>query len=172
MTKWKGILPSSEYQLIKFSGIGKSTASAISVFAFNSPAIFIETNIRRVFLHFFFQGSNRVRDTEILKLIEKTLDVSNVRHWYYALMDYGAMLKKTDASLNKKSAHYQKQTPFHGSNRQIRGKILKKLVEKPGLSEQEIVVHVGSQPEQISNNLKLLTGEGFLKKRGKRYSIA
>ena len=79
---------------MKLPGIGKATASAIAAFAFNEPSVFIETNIRRVFIHFFFGDRENVHDAEILPLIAKTVDKSDPRQWYYALMDYGAMLKK------------------------------------------------------------------------------
>ena len=52
------------------------------------------------------------------------------REWYYALMDYGVMLKKTFPNPNRKSKHYTKQSKFEGSNRQIRGAIIKKLIVK------------------------------------------
>jgi A/G-specific adenine glycosylase len=43
-------------------------------------------------------------------------------------MDYGVMLKKSHPDLNKRSAHYRKQAPFKGSNREIRGNLLKILI--------------------------------------------
>jgi A/G-specific adenine glycosylase len=172
VTKFGSILPSSEEELIKFPGIGRYTAAAIVAFAYNKPSVLIETNIRTVYIYFFFQKKNYVKDTEIIPLIDKTRDRKNPREWYYALMDYGVMLKKMHSNLGRKSAHYQRQNPFRGSNRQIRGMILKALVEKPGLSEKEIILQIGSQPEKISNNLKILEGEGFLKKKRKRYTIA
>jgi len=172
VTKFGGEIPSSEEAMIKLPGIGRYTSAAILAFAYNKPLVLIETNIRTVFIYFFFRKKNCVKDTEIIPLIEKTIDRKNPREWYYALMDYGMMLKKVHSNLSRKSAHYQRQTPFRGSNRQIRGMILKALVEKPGLSEEEIILQIGSQPGKISNNLKILEGEGFLKKKRKRYTIA
>ena len=172
MTKFGSRLPSSEEELIKFPGIGKYTAAAIITFAYNKPSVLIETNIRTVYIYFFFQKKNYVKDTEIIPLIVKTLDRKNPRKWYYALMDYGAMLKKTHSNLSRKSAHYQRQTPFYGSNRQIRGMILRLLVEKPGLSQREITMQLGSQPEKIEKNLQELRAEGFLKETRKRYTIS
>ena len=67
-------------------GIGRTTACAICAFAFNQAVVFIETNIRRVFIHHFFQKETGVRDTEILPLVEETLDTSNPRKWYFALI--------------------------------------------------------------------------------------
>ena len=172
VTKFGGEIPSSEEALIKLPGIGRYTSSAIITFAYNKPAVLIETNIRTVFIYFFFRNKNYVKDTEIVPLIEKTIDKKNPREWYYALMDYGVMLKKVHSNLSMKSAHYQRQSPFHGSNRQIRGMILKLLVEKPGLSQKEIIMKIGSQPEMIQRNLKELQDEGFLKSMRRRYTIA
>ncbi len=54
MEEFHGELPSSVETLMTLPGIGRATASAISAFAFHIPSVFIETNIRRVFIHGFF----------------------------------------------------------------------------------------------------------------------
>jgi len=172
MAKFHGNLPSSLDVLMSLPGIGRATASAISAFAFNEPTVFIETNIRRVFIHHFFENENSIRDTEILPFVEKTLDTSSPRKWYYALMDYGVMLKKQHRNPNRKSAHYQRQSPFEGSNRQIRGMILKVLVMKSDISEHEIVRRLKINPERVRRNLVELQKEGFIEKRGNRFNIA
>ena len=172
MQENRGRLPVNREELLKLPGIGKYTASAILTFACNQPNIFIETNIRRVFIHFFFRNRENISDTEILPLIEKTLDAGNPREWYYALMDYGAMLKKTVENPNRKSAHYKRQSPFHGSNRQLRGMIIKILIRNPGISQKELIEQIGSDPEKTKKNLALLLEEGFLKKKGRQFSIA
>lgn len=167
-----GVLPSSVDALIAFPGIGRATASAISAFAFHKPTAFIETNIRRVFIHSFFHDENNIKDTEILFFVEKTLDTSNPREWYYALMDYGVMLKKDYENPNRRSAHYQKQSPFQGSNRQIRGKILKVLTCEPYISEGEIGQKLQVCPEKLRDTLFQLQKEGFIKRRWKKIIIA
>lgn len=171
ISDFRGRLPSAEDELIKLPGIGKYTASAILAFAFNKPTAFIETNIRRVFIHFFFQRRALVRDSEILPLIEKTLDRSNPREWYYALMDFGVMLKRKTENPNKRSAHYRKQSPFQGSNRQVRGMILRLLLRKPDITESEIICELKSDPEKIKENLSVLQHEGFVWRKGKRFNV-
>jgi len=171
-TEWNGILPSSVDLLVKLPGIGHATASAIAAFAFEEPSIFIETNIRRVFIHFYFRDRDKVSDSEILPLVEKTLDRSAPRLWYYALMDYGAMLKKQSRNPNRKSAHYQKQSPFEGSNRQIRGMVLRAVLEKPSLTESALMKRLSRDPEQITAVLRDLQKEGFIQEKGKRFHIA
>ncbi|MDH4232575.1 MAG: A/G-specific adenine glycosylase, partial [Nitrospirota bacterium] len=166
MEENRGRLPVKQEELLRLPGIGRYTASAILTFAGNQPHIFIETNIRRIFIHFFFRDRETVSDAEILPLIEKTLDYGNPREWYYALMDYGAVLKKTIENPNRKSARYRRQSPFHGSNRQLRGLIIKALIRNPGISQKKLVKQIGSDPEKTEKNLSLLLKEGFLKKKG------
>ncbi|MGD9035373.1 MAG: hypothetical protein PVF10_02365, partial [Syntrophobacterales bacterium] len=172
VTEHGGVLPNSVETLQTFPGIGPATAGAICAFAFNKPTVFIETNIRRVFIHFFFPNKNDVKDTEILPLVEETLDTRSPRRWYHALMDYGAMLKKGEHNPNRRSAHYNKQAPFQGSNREIRGLILKTLLEKPDLTEGELIRSVDKSPERVRPIITQLTREGFLVRAGSRLKIS
>jgi A/G-specific adenine glycosylase len=169
--EYNGILPKSVDSLEKLSGIGKATASSIAAFAFNRPVVFIETNIRRVFIHFFFHKKKMVKDSHILPLVEKTLDRKNPRKWYFALMDYGSMLKKIVHNPNRKSAHYQKQSPFHGSNRQIRGEVLREIVNTSCISESSLAERLNLDMKKTRAVLHHLQKEGFIKKKGKQYLI-
>jgi A/G-specific adenine glycosylase len=170
-TDFKGTLPASLEQLKMLPGIGHATASAISAFAFNQPTVFIETNIRRVFIHFFFHGKQHINDIDILPFIEKTLDTRKPRAWYSALMDYGVMLKKQFPNPNQRSAHYQKQTSFQGSNRQMRGKILKTIIERHATAH-EITKALKANPAQVKNILAQLQREGFIIKKARNHYIA
>ncbi|MFZ5906639.1 MAG: A/G-specific adenine glycosylase [Nitrospirota bacterium] len=171
LEKYGGRLPELPEELARLPGVGRYTSAAISVFAFGRQAVFIETNIRRVFLHCFFHGRENVRDAEILTLIEKTMDRENPREWYYALMDFGVMLKKQAGNPNRRSAHYSLQKPFQGSNRQVRGKILKVVLEKRVVTQKELAAEIAVLPERLEPALTQLLQEGFLKKQGKRISI-
>ena len=91
-----GVIPRSVEQLQRLPGIGYATAAAVCVYAYEQPLAFIETNVRSAFIHFFFQECSRVADADLLPLVELTLDRERPRDWYYALMDYGAWLKKTE----------------------------------------------------------------------------
>jgi len=166
VAEYGGVLPNSVETLQRFPGIGPATAGAICAFAFNQPTVFIETNIRRVFIHFFFPNKNGVKDKEILPLVAGTLDTRNPRRWYHALMDYGAMLKKVEHNPNRRSAHYNRQAPFRGSNREIRGLILKTLLENAELTEGELIRAVDKSPERVRPIITQLTKEGFLVRKG------
>jgi A/G-specific adenine glycosylase len=158
-----GQLPDDPAILRRLPGIGPGTAGAIAAFAFNAPVVFIETNIRRVFIHHFFADTDGVRDAELLPLIERTLDHTNPREWYYALMDYGSHLATTIPNPNRRSHHYTRQSRFEGSDRQIRGAIVRLLLEFPVLTAQDVVNRFPSDPpERIMRILDQLTAEGFL----------
>jgi hypothetical protein len=117
--------------------VGPYTAAAIEAFAHNKPTVFIETNIRTVFIYYCFAKRRKldslVSDAEILPLVEKALTQSRMkpRDFYAALMDYGSHLKQRGIKLNTRSKHYNKQSKFEGSYRQLRGAILRALLAQP-----------------------------------------
>jgi A/G-specific adenine glycosylase len=167
-----GILPADVEMLKTFPQIGHNTASSIIAFAFNLPTFFIEVNIRRVFIYFFFPSKTSINDKDIMPLVRKTLKTTNVRNWYYALMDFGVMLKKTHPGLIKRSVHYRKQSKFRGSNRELRGKILKLLIDRKFLTEIEIVKKLTIEPKKVGIILNQLTQEGFVNRNKVGYFIA
>jgi A/G-specific adenine glycosylase len=167
---YHGELPSSPEILDELPGIGYATACSIVAFAYNIPTIFIETNIRRVFIHFFFGDKEGVDDKEIYPLVEKTIDKKNPREWYYALMDYGTMLAKTISNPNKRSKHYSVQSKFEGSDRQMRGKILKTLVEK-GALPSAVFFEWEEDDERVERSLAALKKEGFVMEEKGVYKI-
>jgi A/G-specific adenine glycosylase len=61
--------------------------------------------------------------------MEQSLERSNPKVWYRALMDYGAGLKKLTANTGCKGAHYTKQSRFENSFRRICGEIIRTLSE-------------------------------------------
>jgi A/G-specific adenine glycosylase len=161
VSNYGGQLPSCPKTLQKLPGIGKYSASAIAAIAFNQPTVFIETNIRTVYIYFFFATKNVIADHEILPIVDATLNWDNPREWYYALFDYGAMLKKRKYC-SAKSVQYKKQTPFKGSNREVRGKIIRLLLTRSPILEYEICEELREKPIQIKENLTTLQKEGFI----------
>ena len=157
-----GILPDDPALLTTFPGIGKATAGAIVVYAFNKPAVFLETNIRTVFLHFFFFGEYNITDAKILPLVDQTLDRKNPRTWYHALTDYGVWLKKKCKNPSKRSAHYQVQSPFKGSDREVRGSILAALLSEGEMPVEDLMRILTFDKEKIETILTRLQKEGFI----------
>lgn len=127
-------IPSTHAELESLPGIGRSTASAIEVYVYDRPVVFVETNIRTVFFHHFFEKSlprTKITDTQIVDLVARTLPSAHYREWYWALMDYGTYLKSQGHGRISNSAHYRAQTKFEGSVRQMRGYIIRRLTHGP-----------------------------------------
>jgi A/G-specific adenine glycosylase len=165
--EYKGRLPRDRAALESLPGVGPYTAGAIRAFAFNEPEIFIETNIRRVFIHFFFPRGKKVTDAELHRYIERMLERKNPREWYYALMDYGAMLGDgARENPNRRSAHYVRQSKFFGSDREIRGKILRMLLAGATTKQK---IPASSFPRKIVLGLEK---DGFVIQRGKYIQLA
>lgn len=160
--KYKGKLPQNPELLVSLPGIGPNTAAAICAYSFNIPVIFIETNIRRIYIHFFFPKSKKVDDKKILALVEKTLDTKNPREWYWALMDYGTHLKTQVENPNRKSKHYAKQSKFKGSDREIRGKILRMLLKENSISKTKLISELGEEKVRAEKVLETLVKDSFI----------
>jgi A/G-specific adenine glycosylase len=156
-----GKVPRTVEELEALQGIGRNTACAIAAFAYNQPVVFIETNIRSVFLHHFFPAAALVSDKEVLELIAVTLDKKNPREWYWALMDYGTFLKKLHQNPSRRSAHYKRQSPFKGSDRELRGKITRLRLERPRISEKKLIELAGIDLARAQKIVEQLKKEGL-----------
>lgn len=130
--KYGGQVPAIYSELVELPGVGDYTARAVRVFAFNEADILIETNIRTAFIHYFHSNvlqNVRISDKEILPLARKVAEGLEQRKWHWALMDYGAHLKRSGVRNNHRGAHYTKQSRFEGSFRQLRGETLRILTK-------------------------------------------
>lgn len=166
-----GVVPADPRALQMLSGIGPYTASAVAAFAYNQPTVFIETNIRAVFIHRFFPQASSVSDAEILPHVRASLYKEDPRMWYYALMDYGAELKKSVENPNRKSRHYTRQSKFVGSVRQARGAVVRALAHHPNQTYAELFTHTQTEAKLFEQGLKALLKEGLVAERDGIYTI-
>jgi len=169
LNEFDGHVPREVSRLVELPGIGQATAAAIITYAFNLPLVFIETNIRTVFIHHFFPDTTQVSDAQLVSLIDQSMDKENPREWYWAIMDYGSFLKQSVGNISKNSKHYKKQSKFEGSARQLRGSILKLLLIKErtlrDLQENTFF------DERLEAILATLERERLIKKTGVNYII-
>jgi A/G-specific adenine glycosylase len=169
VSQYDGRLPADEGLLLKLPGIGTYSAAAILAFAFNKPAVFVETNIRTLFAFFF--GNEDMNDRQIMAFVEQTVDISNPREWYYALFDYGSMLKKWLPPSEKYKVR-RSQPPFIGSDRQIRGTILKTLIGRASITDPDILRDIAADRDRVDRILGRLQQEGFIVRDGVRVKLA
>lgn len=168
VTVHKSKMPSDVMKLITLPGVGANTAGAIIAYSYNKPVVFIETNIRTVFIYHFFEGQEAVPDTAILPLVKQSLDHENPREWYWALMDYGSYLKQTKGNHGRYSKHHVKQSRFEGSRREIRGLVVKALTKQPLTKAQLARDIVDSRLEGV---LQDLVSEGLIQRYKNNYRL-
>ena len=198
-----GRLPETYEGMLALPGIGPATAAGVVAFAYQRPAVYLETNVRTVFLHHFFPDVPAVPDRELVPLIQAACpaapgaaadeiapfaapqdDADTPRAWYYALLDYGAYLKKTLPNPSRRSASYSRQSKFEGSRRQKRAHIVRMLLaardgQPAGITLDEAVAGVnemetaaGREPverELVASILADLEREGFCRSEGDRW---
>lgn len=168
-----GVFPSTAKELQRLKGVGAYTAGAVAAFAFNRPEVFIETNIRSVYLFLFYPDQEKVSDAQLMPLIQATVYHQDPRRWYYALMDYGAALKKSTANPNRQSRHYSRQSRFEGSLRQARGAIVRQLSlggNRPQALE-DLAAGAGIDLYRMQGAAESLVSEGMIMQRGNLYCI-
>ena len=176
-----GEMPSDERELVALPGIGPATAAGIRAFAFDLPATYLETNVRTVFLHELFSDAEDVPDSALLPLVRETCpkDAGNPdddpRTWYYALLDYGAHLKRTVPHPSRRSRSHVRQSRCEGSHRQKRAGVVRLLLEArqldggltpdqviDGLSQAEVAAgREMPDPREVLGILDELAAEGF-----------
>lgn len=166
--------PQSPEALEKLPGIGPYTAGAVACFAFLNKDAFLDTNIRRVYLHFFFPRRKNVSDKEILKVAKEAVFKENPREWHYALFDYGASVLK-DKKINRQSKHYAKQSKFKGSFRAFRTSIMRFLLDQPKqtatINKIQRLLKKASSPYTPKRLLASLEKDGLTKKKRNSYSL-
>jgi len=179
--KYKGEFPKDPKVLETLPGIGHYTARAVVCFAFNNQDAFLDTNIRRLYLHFFFspstssgQANKKVSDKEVLEIAQKALWKKNPREWHYALFDYGATQLK-DKTINRRSHHYHKQSKFEGSFRSFRTKVVQFLLSqsrnKASHKTLENFLKKEKSPYPPGDIIKELLKDGLVKKTSKFYFL-
>jgi A/G-specific adenine glycosylase len=143
-----GIVPKDYESLLALPGVGDYTASAILAFAYQKPALVLDTNIRRFFSR-YFDGESHPKSTVSRyekEIRAKLIPQVNGHKWAAATMEFGALIctatspKCEQCFLAKQCAwlaagkpeseHKKvKQAKFEGSDRQCRGVIVNHLRE-------------------------------------------
>jgi A/G-specific adenine glycosylase len=163
-----GHFPTTESELLVCKGIGVNTARAILCYTFNQPHVFVETNIRTVYIHHYFADSTSVPDSALLPIIERTIDESRPREFYWALMDYGTYLKQNIGNVSRSSITYKKQSTFNGSKRKVRGEVIA-LLTAGDASIGQLKKRITD--ERLQTVLEELLREGLIMYKDKRFCL-
>lgn len=193
-----GEFPRDVKRLVALPGIGPATAAGIRAFAFNLHGVYLETNVRAVVLHELFSGCDGVADRELVPVVEATCppdgDVAcggaaapspyegggeapdDPRTWYYALLDYGAYLKKTTPNPARRSKGHVRQSRFEGSRRQKRAALVRALLAAGSAPASDLIASVRAEGIELTADLaeellRELAGEGFCRREGSAWFV-
>ena len=174
--EFNGLLPESSEELLALPGIGKATAGGIMAFAYQKPSMYLETNVRTVFIHELFPGREKVSDKELEPSVRRTCSAEDPRGWYYALLDYGNYLKSTMPNPSRRSKPHTKQSKFEGSRRQKRAELVRFVLARREASFCELVAALSDfekkqgreAPEEdiVRSIVNDLVAEGFFSQEG------
>lgn len=170
-TRFAGVLPADPALLETLPGIGPATAGAVACYAYRMPAPFIETNVRAALLNAFFADADDVPDRALAPIAEAVWDRDDPREWGYALTDYGAHLKRTLPNPSRRSRHHTRQSPFEGSRRQKRARLLRAVLASPGSPAEAYAEDAGVSVGDALQLLEALAAEGFLTRSGEGWSV-
>lgn len=167
-----GTIPHTYESLLQLPGIGPYTAGAVCVFAHNAHHALVETNVRTVLFHHLYAERTHVTDDELRVIAHKVCPKKRAREWYWALMDYGAYLKGLGVRVNSKNPSYRAQSLFKGSDRYIRGAIVRLLATEGIATEQSIFLSLKEvAPTRMRTLLKRLENEGLIQHTKDGFSI-
>ncbi|HMA83531.1 MAG TPA: Fe-S cluster assembly protein HesB [Candidatus Thermoplasmatota archaeon] len=150
----------------KLPGIGLYTSKAIQIFAANADIATVDTNIRRIFIS-EFDLDESVSDKELFTIAKRCLPRGKSREWHNALMDYGALhLTSRKTGIKPKT----QQSIFQGSDRQIRGKILRLLL-KEDQSAYQLEKELNVESKRLSKILTKMLKEETVSKTKELYHV-
>ena len=142
-------------------GVGQYTKNALLSFAYDEKVLAVDSNLIRIVQRYFaIDNTNDFFKLNSQYLLEKV----NSRDINQAFMDFGSTICK---SLGPKCSicpieknckkYFSKQKnskkKFKGSNREIRGKIIKVLIEDNHIKKHKLLAKVGEDPERVKKAL-------------------
>lgn len=147
-------------------GIGPYTSRAVQIFSSNADIVTVDTNIRRILIHEFLLSEN-LSPKVLWLLAERCLPSGRSREWHNALMDYGALLMTSRKTGIRPLAI---QSRFKGSDRQIRGIVIRSLLQHPSpLSELEKITNVNTI--RLKKILNKMIQESLISAYDNQYTI-
>jgi A/G-specific adenine glycosylase len=142
-------VPSSVEELRRLPGVGQYTAAAVASFAFGEAVAVLDTNVGRVLSRAL--ANRRLLPSEARTLAAQLLPRQRAAAFNQSMLDLGAQFCRAvprcdvcplashcawheeggEDPAPLSAAVSRQQSPFEGSNRQLRGRVLKALLEGP-----------------------------------------
>jgi A/G-specific adenine glycosylase len=190
-----GRVPSDPEELIRLPGIGPYTAAAVASLAYGKPFPTVDANVRRIAARAELGAEpHAVSPRRIQEVAAEWLDRRNPAAWNQALMDLGrdvcrpvprcslCPLRGGCRFLEGRRSPVSprpRQQPFHGSFRQVRGRVVELLRERPSTlgslsrAAGEPIVRVAEAVAALDAEGLVQAGPGALRGRARgRVSLA
>lgn len=179
---YAGELPDTYEELVALPGIGDYTASAILAFAHNKRSVVLDTNIRRVIARVW---NGQARQGPSISSIEREFAQSLVPStdkaaaiWSAAIMEFGATIctatkPSCDSCILAKDCAWRlagyptgdikpRTQKFAGTDRQVRGIIMKVLRDSTGSVTQNDLRTLWADHQQLDRALDGLVTDGLV----------
>jgi A/G-specific adenine glycosylase len=183
-----GEVPGDPGALQQLPGVGPYTASAVAAIAFGRPVVAMDVNVRRVASRVVLGREPEERDgPRIAAAARVLLDRRDPATWNQAMMDLGREVCRPtprcdvcplepwcrfrSAGRPGRSAVAPKQSPFEGSNRQVRGRIVAVLRERPSAGLLGLAAATGFGADRVGPAVTGLVRDGIVERRGRSFRL-
>ena len=152
-------------------GVGPYTENAILSFAYNEQVIAEDINVKRIISRYFgIENTKKYIDRFSSLLLMNT----NSKNLNQAFMDFGSSICKPRSPLcsdcpleNTCEKYFNYETrpveKFSGSNRELRGNLVKLLLKKGNLKVKTIQQELDTDQDRLSEVLEKMQDEGLVK---------
>jgi A/G-specific adenine glycosylase len=188
--EFAGDVPSDVPSLRQLPGVGEYTAHAVASFAFQRPVAVLDTNVGRVLAR-ALENRTLVR-SEARALAATLMPSQNSAGFNQAMLDLGAQFCRAaprcdacpvrahcawrreggDDPAPESAGVSRAQATFAGSNRQLRGSVLRALSEEPRTVRQLARILGDVAPSRRREVLESLVRDGLITREGASYCLA
>jgi A/G-specific adenine glycosylase len=173
-----GRVPREVVDLRRLPGVGPYTAAAVASIAFRAPVPAIDTNVARIVARVRLGAEpSEVGSAGIGSMAEAWIDRAAPGEWNQALMDLGRQVCRSTPRCHEcpiaagcrflrddrhPSPRRRPQSRFEGSQRQVRGAVVRELRSGGTVSLAGLASRTGHPPDRVAAAVASLASEGLV----------
>lgn len=183
--EFDGAVPTRVAELRRLPGIGEYSANAVATFAFGQAVAVVDTNVGRILARALLNRTLSVGEAraEANELVPRT----DATSFNQAMLDLGAQFcsstPRCDACPVARACRWHReggpdpaprsagvsraQSTFRGSDRQVRGRVLAALRERPRSSQHLVANIEGVDAKRGADLIAGLVADGLIERRGR-----
>ena len=164
LTRYGGAVPDSEAELLELAGVGPFTAAIVLAFGFGIDSAAVDTNVVRLFGRLVLGDLQPARESsagEIQRIAERLMPRGEALRWNPAVMDFGSAVCKPRPrcgecplarlcqaqprfAAGERAKPVRAQPRFEGSQRQLRGMLMRMLREGDDSADRAGLIERGT----------------------------